>query len=192
MLFCQSVVSGGFISRIQAQLFQFALANICLAFFPSHLQKYKMCCLRIGIKALKQKLLDWLPPAHGCRCYFASRMASKCSCSVCTGRSIAVRAWFAVTWSVMRVQVRLYVVSVAVFPGFSLQKSCCIVWLWWGLMVKEWQSWRQTGRCPGLSVCCGSLWETPPPHFLKGRCSSLERSGETDRVCQGLLLQLSS
>jgi len=127
-----------------------------------------MCCLRIGIKALKQKLLDWLPPAHGCRCYFAFRMALKCSCSVCTGRSIAVRAWFAVTWSVMRVQVRLYVVSVAVFPGFSLQKSCCIVWLGWGLMVKEWQSWRQTGRCPGLSVCCGSLWETPPPHL----CSS--------------------
>lgn len=39
------------------------------------------------------------------------------------------------------------------------------------------------------------LWQPlgdSPPHFLKGKCSSLERSGETDRVCQGLLLQLSS
>lgn len=67
-----SVVSGGFVSRRQAQPFQCTLSGFYLpCVFPSHLRKYKMCCFRIFVKALKQNLLRLASSANACWWCFA-------------------------------------------------------------------------------------------------------------------------
>lgn len=62
-----SLVSGGFVSRRQAQPFLCTPSGFYLPrVFPSHFRKYKMQCLGIFMKALKQSLLRLASFCNGC------------------------------------------------------------------------------------------------------------------------------